>query len=160
MLPSLSPFTFRAVGPEAAGSMTVLHEECFPRYWDRDSFTDFFSVSGTYAVLADHPDSPEHPAGMFVYRVTHEQADIITLAVRPAFRRTGLARAMLRSGLEHCGALGAEAMLLEVEVGNTAAIGLYEQFGFVQIHRRRLYYQQRDGTYNDAFVMRRKLSVS
>jgi [ribosomal protein S18]-alanine N-acetyltransferase len=147
-------FSFRMVDEKSADILTALHEECFPRYWNREAFTDFFSAPNTFAVLAELGDIP---AGMFIYRTAHEQADIITIAVRPAYRRCGLAKTMLLQGMQHCKELGAELLFLEVEVGNDAAIKLYEGLGFTHVSRRKLYYQQLDGTYTDALVMKRKL---
>lgn len=145
---------YRRVGEESAELLTRIHEECFPRYWNRDSFTNFFTVKNTFAVLVENAGEL---AGMMVYRVVEEQADIITLATRPAFQRQGIAHKLLADALTHCKELGAEAMFLEVEEGNHAAIALYERAGFAHQGRRKLYYQQLNGTYTDALVMRKKL---
>lgn len=143
----------RLSGKEEAQLLSDLHRECFPNYWNIDAFNDFFSISGTQAVLACVPD----PAGMAVWRVQGEQADIITIAVRPAFRRQGLGAAMLEYMMGEIQGKGANNLFLDVEEGNTAAIGLYERYGFVQLNRRKLYYRQKDGSYTDALVMARKL---
>ncbi len=95
---------------------------------------------------------------MVVVRVTHEQADIITIAVRPEFRRRGLARELMRQSIEIAKSLGATELFLDVENGNTAALALYDTLGFSQISRRKLYYRQKDGSYTDALVMKCKLA--
>lgn len=145
---------YRRVGEEAAELLTRIHEECFPKYWNREAFTNFFEVKNTFAVVAQ---SADEPAGMMVYRVVAEQADIITLAVRPAFRRARLAAKMLADSLAHSHEIGAKKMFLEVEAGNDAAIKLYENAGFIHLNRRKLYYQQLDGSLTDALVMSKKL---
>lgn len=146
--------SFRSVGAGEAELLAAIHAECFPNYWDREAFTDFFSVKGTFALLAE---LGQELVGMVVVRPQHEQADILTLAVRPAWRRGGVARQMLAQALEKAREFGAQELFLEVEEGNQAAIGLYENAGFSHAGRRKLYYRQRDGTYTDALVMRRKL---
>ncbi len=147
-------FTTRIVSKEESEILTKIHEECFPRYWNRQAFTDFFSVAGTFAKLVEQGGEA---VAMMVYRVSFEQAEIITLGVRPKFRGVGIADKLLADALSHCASLGAEKMFLEVEVGNEPAIKLYEKAGFKHISRRKLYYQQLDGTLTDALVMSRKL---
>lgn len=131
--------------------LSAIHKECFPNYWNIEAFNDFFAVGGTHALLAGDD------AGMMVYRVQFDQADIITLAVKPAFRRQGLARSMAEKALAHMQQLGAKVIFLDVEDGNVAAIKLYESMGFEHERRRKLYYRQKDGTYTDALVMKKKI---
>lgn len=140
----------RAVGRESAEALTAIHRACFPHYWNLDAFNDFFSVEGTHALLIED-------AAMVVYRVQHEQADIITIAVLPDHRRQGLAKALMEQALAHIRTLGATTLFLDVEEGNTAATQLYQGLGFKENRRRKLYYRQKDGTYTDALVMSRKV---
>jgi ribosomal-protein-alanine N-acetyltransferase len=149
-------FGLRAVGAEEAAMLAAIHEECFPSYWDNDAFNDFFAVEGTYALLAERGSEA---AAMMVWRLAGEQADIITLAVRPAFRRQGLARTLLAEALNQLRAQGAQTLFLDVEDGNHAAIRLYEQAGFAHQRRRKLYYRQKDGSYTDALVMKKCLTT-
>lgn len=179
--------SYRFVGAESSEILTKVHEECFPRYWDRDAFTDFFAVKNTFAVLVEEKienfvipakagilnnqkdsslrgnDTIEHgevtaiPVGMMVYRITFDQADVLTVAVRPAFRKSGIAKKLVADSMAHCAELGAKKMFLEVEVGNDPAIKLYENQGFKHISRRKLYYKQLDGSLTDALVMSKKL---
>ena len=60
---------------------------------------------------------------------------------------------MITAGTEWAEAMGAERMLLEVEVDNASAIALYDRFGFEPIARRTDYY----GPGRDALVMSRDL---
>jgi len=146
----------RQVFAESAELLAAIHAECFPRYWNSSEFTDFFSVPGTQAVLAEVAGGK--PAGMLVYRLQFEQADILTLAVLPAFRGQGVATQLLAHGLEAVQRYGAQKMFLEVEDGNAAALALYEKAGFSHLSRRKLYYRQKDGSFTDALVMTKKLA--
>ena len=147
-------FTTRFVSKNEAELLTEIHEEWFPRYWNRQAFTDFFAVKNTFAKLVE---CEEKPIAMMVYRVAFDQADVLTVAVLPAFRGRGIARKLVADALIHCTELGAEKLFLEVEVGNAPAIKLYENLGFKHISRRKLYYQQLDGSLTDALVMAKKL---
>jgi ribosomal-protein-alanine N-acetyltransferase len=79
------------------------------------------------------------------------EADILTVAVLPEFRRQGIAKEFMRQieawSLEN----GASAMMLEVEQSNESAIELYKALGYMKISVRMDYY----GPGKDAFVMRK-----
>lgn len=92
------------------------------------------------------------------YAVTWRSGDVVDLqriAVHPAHRQQGLARALLGAAVAAGRAEGADRMLLEVGAGNAAALSLYAAAGFVEIDRRRRYY--RDGA--DAVVLRLPLAA-
>ena len=77
------------------------------------------------------------------------ELQIQNVATAPAFRRQGVAAALLAEVLGRNQALGMESAWLEVRVGNSPAINLYERFGFRTVARRPHYYA--DG--EDALVM-------
>jgi [ribosomal protein S18]-alanine N-acetyltransferase len=147
------------VTESSAGLLAAIHEECFPNYWNTSDFTNFFAVQNTFAAITEAPAQPDAPLAMAVWRIQHEQADIITLAVRPSYRRRGLARQLLHYTLEHMKIAGVTSVFLDVESGNQPAISLYEAHGFTYVRRRRLYYRQKDGSYTDALVMTKKLKA-
>jgi len=147
-------FRYRQAFAQDASTLAKIHEECFPNYWDSNAFTNFFGIDHTRAVLVEAgPAGAVQWAGMMVYRVVHEQADIITIAVRPDWRRKGLARDLMQVAMTHAKKLGAVGMFLDVEEGNIPAWRLYETLGFRQINRRKDYYKQKDGSFTDALVM-------
>jgi [ribosomal protein S18]-alanine N-acetyltransferase len=75
-------------------------------------------------------------AGFLVVREAGGEAEVLNLAVAPAFRRRGVARGLLRSLLEvFCG-----AVFLEVRESNQAARNTYQALGFSEVSRRESYY--------------------
>jgi ribosomal-protein-alanine acetyltransferase len=87
------------------------------------------------------------------------EAQLLNLSVVPDARREGLGTALLRRFLVEAVRLGAEQIFLEVRVGNAPAIALYEREHFMRVGRRSAYYPPgRDGTREDALVMRRELA--
>jgi [ribosomal protein S18]-alanine N-acetyltransferase len=80
------------------------------------------------------------------------EAFVQTLAVRRSCWGEGLGTSLLGALLVEAERRGAAQVLLEVRVDNVRAQALYRRFGFVEIGRRRRYYQP-SGT--DALVMRR-----
>lgn len=151
-------FTIRPVTKAEAGILTGIHEECFPRYWNRQAFTDFFTVKNTFALLVEELNNAGAAIAMMVYRVAFEQADVLTIAVLPKWRRRGIAKLLVEQLLKDCREAGVKEIFLEVEDGNIAGLKLYEQAGFKNISRRKLYYQQLDGSLTDALVMAKKIS--
>ena len=86
--------------------------------------------------------------------VSGTTADVMTIAVTPRARGTGLGKRLLQHLVERSQARGAEALMLEVRADNAPAIGLYESFDFQRLTVRRRYYQP-DGV--DAVIMRKLL---
>lgn len=156
---SVSPrvrFPIKQVDKESAEILQRLHADAFSNYWNVADFNDFFATKGTYAWLAMSEDG--RPAGMVVLRVQYEQSDIITIAVSHLFRRQGIAYALMEQATAFALEKDASVMFLDVEEHNHAAQKLYENLGFIQLSRRKLYYRQKNGSYTDALVMTRKLA--
>ena len=82
------------------------------------------------------------------------EADVLTVAVLPDFRRQGIAREFMRQIEEWAKDRGASALMLEVERSNSAAIGLYKSLSYMQISVRMDYY----GPGQDAIVMRKEFT--
>ena len=82
-----------------------------------------------------------------------DEAEILTLAVRPSARRAGLGGRLVEAAVVRAAALGAERMFLEVAEGNVAARALYARSGFVEMGRRRGYYSHADGSREDALTL-------
>jgi len=71
--------------------------------------------------------------GMVLGRAKEAENDeflIAHLAVFESYRRKGIARAMLDNAVLRAREAGLSRVVLEVEIGNTAAIMLYEGYGF------------------------------
>lgn len=84
------------------------------------------------------------------------EADIQTVTVVLERQNQGIGRAILTDLIDEAARRSAPAILLEVRVGNDAAIHLYESLGFVEIARRPNYY----GRDLHALVMRKPMQKS
>ena len=78
------------------------------------------------------------------------EADMMNLAVAPAYRRRGVARALLAALEQALDARQVGSLCLEVRAGNAPAIALYEKLGFRQVGRRKNYYR---AEHEDALLM-------
>lgn len=92
-------------------------------------------------------------AGYASFMAVYESGDVLRVAVYPAFRRKGLARALMQETLAQAAALGVEKIFLDVRTSNVAAIALYEGFGFEKIGLRKKYYENGE----DAYTMARTI---
>lgn len=90
------------------------------------------------------------PVAFACYLVTPGSADLSMVAVDPAHRRKGIARALLAHTLPLLPPLGAGCCLLEVRSQNQAAIALYQKLGFEALARRPGMYQH---PAEDGFLM-------
>lgn len=96
-------------------------------------------------------------AGYIIAFVIGPDAELLNVAVDPAYRRRGLAGQMLDAVLIQLGYNGVRTAFLEVRESNRAARALYGSRGFQEIGRRRNYYRR---PVEDALVMRRQLDVA
>lgn len=82
------------------------------------------------------------------------EAQLIKIAVDPAFQRQGLGQRLMVAFEQKCHEKKADEILLEVRPSNLAAIALYEKMGFEKIRVRKKYYSDNQ---EDAWEMMKKL---
>ena len=80
-------------------------------------------------------------------------ADIHTITVTDKHRRKGIGRELLKRMIDWARVKKADAIMLEMRLGNDQARPLYEHYGFVEISKRENYY----GPGLTAVVMRKEL---
>ena len=141
----------RPVRFEDAEALSRVHALGFDSAWDAAAIAGVLASPGAFGLAAWTANTPD---GFILARSIAGEAEVLTIAVDPALRRQGLGRTLLQAGLALAVQAGAGAAFLEVEVGNAAAIGLYERAGFIEVGRRRGYYA--NGV--DALVYRRDLN--
>ncbi len=139
-------FALEPAGMELAPELARIHRESFEKHWNAKDFEELLASGGTHALVAG-------VVGMIVWRVMHEQSEILTTAVVPASRRQGIGRRLLAEAMAQAHRAGATRMFLEVDAGNAAAQKLYEAQKFTVSGRRKAYYRQPDGSFTDALVM-------
>lgn len=81
------------------------------------------------------------------------EADVMNVAVDPAYRRQGLAKALFSALQQALQAMEVHSLTLEVRASNEAAIALYAALGFTQVGRRPNYYHKPK---EDALILRKE----
>lgn len=108
---------------------------------DRPGFPDWSREKWVHWVSADDDFRPELSLlascdGLPVGFVTCSDRFVIQVGVRPEWRKRGLGAALVRASLKGFQAAGERYVLLDVNVNNPAAQGLFKALGFVRIGRR------------------------
>lgn len=85
---------------------------------------------GAMTVLAE---ADSELAGFCIAHTDSSWAYLVTLDVAPAWRRSGLARRLMREVEAQASASGVRGMGLHVFNGNAAAIAFYEQIGYSRV---------------------------
>lgn len=130
--------------------MAEIHHAAFttPRPWRAEEFVQMLASPLCYVATA--------PGGFAIGRCIADEAELLTIAVRPDARRKGAGRQLLHAILAQSKTRGAEALFLEVADGNAAAIGLYLGSGF-RLEGRRPAYYKRGAAPIDALIFRKLL---
>jgi ribosomal-protein-alanine N-acetyltransferase len=148
-------FALAPLGALDLDRAAALHAESFvplgERAWTRQDLAELVASPGVAGLLLQVDG---HDAGLAVCRVAADEAELLTIAVRPAHRRQGLARHLLAAVIHHVRGAGARTLFLEVGVDNPAARSLYEAQGFCAVGERRAYYQRGHEPPADGIVMR------
>ena len=127
-----------------------LHAACFPDdAWNSSALATILAMPGADGrlFLADGGTV----CGMLLDQCLGPEGEILTLGVAPAWRRSGVARALLQDLILRAGARGAQRLLLEVASDNMAALALYTSLGFARQGIRRHYYRRAQGPSVDAW---------
>lgn len=97
--------------------------------------------------------------GFIILSSAADQAEILTIAVDPAARRRGMARALLDIAETELVDNGVDTLFLEVAEDNVAAIPFYQHAGFEPIGRRPAYYKREMGRVA-AITYRKRLAAN
>ena len=136
-----------------APALAQVHAAAFDHAWSAAEIAQLLDGPGGFALLVE----TDTPLAFILCRAVAGEAEILTLAVDPAARRRGLARALVDAAAGAARMAGADVMFLEVAHDNLPAIGLYEAAGFARVGLRRGYYDRGLAPAADAIVMRRDL---
>ncbi|OBZ96845.1 alanine acetyltransferase [Pararhizobium polonicum] len=133
-----------------------IHKLRFTPSWSDGELHALLVQDTVFGFIARQSNAYARPlAGGFVLsRVAAGEAEILTIGVDPRFSRMGLGWRLMRAALREARDQAAEAVFLEVDETNTAAVALYRKLGFAKVGERRAYYQDVNGVKTAALVMR------
>ena len=146
--------TLRLAEAADADALHVLHAAAFDAPWPAAEIERLMRIMGDFAVLAE----AQALQGFVLVRTVADEAEILTLAVAPPFRRQGVGRTLVEAAALQASLRGARSFFLEVAEDNPAALALYEETGFKAVGLRRAYYARPNAAPADALVLRRPLN--
>ena len=148
------PVVIRPAGMDDAAAIAGLHAGAFAHPWP---VLTIESMLADRAVDADVAEQSGVVIGFVITRAVADEAEILSIAVEPRRRGSGIGRRLVEARSESLALQRVAKVFLEVEDGNAPALALYRRLGFVEIGRRPGYYRTATGERQDAVTMRRDL---
>ena len=128
-------------------AVAALEAQIFPMPWSAAGFADTLPREDIIFLVAYEQDELLGYVGIYC---TLDEGEITNVAVAPAARRRGVARALLTELKQQLACRNVSRIVLEVRVSNEPAIRLYEQLGFSMLGVRKNFYEK---PAEDAYIM-------
>lgn len=128
-----------APGPARLRRLAALHRAAFApdgRGWSAD---EIGALAASGLLLAADDDR-----SFALFSLVLDEAELLTIAVRPEVRRQGRAAALLVEAMAEVKRRGGARLFLEVAADNAPARALYAAAGFEETGRRPGYYRRED----------------
>ena len=127
-----------------------LEKICFSDPWSVNSIRyELTNPLSTWFVAIDG----DRVVGYIGSQAVLDEADIMNVAVDPAYRRQGVAQGLIDNLIEELKKRDVVCLFLEVRVSNESAINLYDKNGFLQVGLRKNYYHNPK---EDALILRKE----
>ena len=152
--PAVAGWRLRPMAQADLPQVAALERASYAFPWNDQIFADCLRV-GYHCVVVE---TSEGLAGYGVLSMGAGEAHVLNLCVAGPVRGRGIGRRMLLLLIERSVQAGMQDVFLEVRPSNPHAIALYQSLGFVEVGRRRGYYQAEVGR-EDALVLKLSLPV-
>lgn len=153
-----APRTVDEAGRDDFDTLEEIHAASFVSSWSADemaALNDDGNVR-TLVVRRGAATASRRPIGFITIRRAADEAEVLTMAVHPRHRRSGLGRMLLETALRHLYAERVSEVFLEVDPHNDAALQLYRRAGFEPVGERPDYYRA-SGERRKAITMRLRM---
>ena len=138
---------------EHVAAVAALDALCFSMPWSENAVAEeLTNPLSLWLVVTDG----EKLVGYIGSQSVMGEADMMNVAIDPAYRRRGIGETLILELIRHLKQNGVYSLALEVRVSNEAAIGMYEKLGFVQVGRRPGYYRK---PIEDALILKKEWEV-
>jgi [ribosomal protein S18]-alanine N-acetyltransferase len=146
-------FSFAAISDIDA--LLTIENQSFQSPWPRQHFQIELNQPYSFTLLARLPDTPNKEiAGYIIYWFVLDELHILNIAVKPCYRRQGIARGLINEVLRLARRREIKTAWLEVRPSNYKALSLYQSLGFNKIMTRKRYYSD---TGEDALILTRSI---
>ena len=144
---------FEPLLPHRLDEVLQIEQSAYVHPWSMANFRDALHA-GYQAQLLSAGGSV---LGYFLAMKGVDEVHLLNLTVAPDYQRQGWARVMLDGLAIWARGDGAQWLWLEVRVGNSRAMQVYESHGYRRVGQRKAYYPAAHGKREDAIVMSLRL---
>lgn len=123
----------------------------FDDFWNLDILKDELKSNNSEFIVAKLENEVVGFAGA---KFIIDEADIMNIAVKSSYRKQGIASLLLKNLIDVCKNNNINSINLEVNEENFPAINLYKKYEFLEVGRRKNYY---DGKF-DAILMKKNIN--
>ena len=133
--------------------IALLERECFADPWSQQSIASELHNPLSLWLVAQEGQTL---LGYVGSQTCQDETDMMNIAVSPASRRQGVARALIEALVSTLRQRGSKQLTLEVRASNGPARQLYESLGFLQVGLRKNYYRNPK---EDALILRKEWTL-
>lgn len=133
--------------------IALLEQECFADPWSQQSIASELHNPLSLWLVAQEGQTL---LGYVGSQTCQDETDMMNIAVSPASRRKGVARALIEALVSALRERGSKQLTLEVRASNGPARQLYESLGFLQVGLRKNYYRNPK---EDALILRKEWTL-
>ena len=153
--PRLRPMQSSDLPAVLAIEEAVFGDDAWPlSFFERDLANEHSTYVVLELISTNQGATHAELAGYAGYWVLEDEANLMNIAIAPAWQGRRLGEHLLLATLARMQAEGASVCMLEVRIGNVRAQALYHKLGFEVTGRRKRYYQDNG---EDALLMTRTL---
>jgi ribosomal-protein-alanine N-acetyltransferase len=154
-----SDFEIVPLTADDCADVSALHGQGFRRGWSDGEISALIHQDTVFGYIARRPGKTwgNSSGGFVLARLVADEAEILTISVRPKYRHSGIGWRLMGAVLRHLRTEGAQSLFLEVDEANEAALSLYRKLGFDRVAERAAYYDHDGGAKTAALVMRLNL---
>lgn len=136
-------------------ALVAIHAKSFERGWQTSEFQSLLGDKTVkcFALRLSTRRITDQIVGFVLLRSVLDEAEILTIAVDPDYRKKGVGRALMEETLRKLYADRAAKLFLEVDANNQPALSLYTKLGFKKIGERQGYYRSDKDQAATAWVM-------
>ena len=129
-----------------------MHARCFktPRPWTAVEFASELNSPLSHLF--------SHAHGFALTRIITDEAELLTLATDPDYRRQGIAQSLMDRMHSDLEKRGVSLIFLEVAMNNLAAQDLYSDNGYNESGQRPNYFRTPNGKRIDALILAKQLT--
>ena len=142
-------------------ALTAIHRRSFDRGWSASEFQTLLAdkLVECFVLRRSGFRIKDQVVGFVLARSVLDEAEILTIAIDPDFRKTGGGRDLMDELMRKLYGDRVAKLFLEVDASNKPALSLYQNLGFDKVGERKGYYHSDSDTASLALIMQVELTA-